>query len=83
MGRFVSASLIAALLAAVPAAAHHSYAAYHTDRVIRIDGILESLEWVNPHSQLTIRTPDSSYTVEWRAANAMSRVGIDRHASKR
>ena len=78
MPRVLIASLVAAALAGVPAAAHHSYSAYQLDLIIQIDGTLESFEWINPHSLLKIRTADATYTVEWRAATQMPRVGIDK-----
>lgn len=78
MQRILFASALAAVLGGGPAAAHHSYAQYHTDTVIQIDGTLESLEWINPHSLLKIRTDDVTYTIEWRAATQMPRVGIDK-----
>ena len=78
MQRTLIAFLAAAVLAGAPAAAHHSYAEYHNDLVVTIDGTLESLEWINPHSLLKIRTADASYTIEWRAATQMPRVGIGR-----
>ena len=71
------AAIVLALVGGGPALAHHSYAAYHTDRLIEIDGVLEALEWVNPHTLLKIRAADAFYTVEWRGASAMPRwVGI-------
>jgi hypothetical protein len=78
MRRVLFAGVAAAMLAGGSLAAHHSYSAYHTDLVIQIDGRLETFEWVNPHSLLKIRTADASYTVEWRAPNAMLRTGIDK-----
>jgi hypothetical protein len=70
------ASMVAAALAGAPAAAHHSYSDYHTDLLVTIDGVLESIDWINPHSLLKVRTADASYTVEWRAATAMPRIGV-------
>lgn len=72
------AVLGAAVLGAGSMAAHHSYAAYDTTLVVQIDGVLEELEWVSPHSLLRIRSADTSYTVEWRAPNAMARAGIQK-----
>jgi hypothetical protein len=82
MPRLFGTVLCALALTGATAAAHHSYAAYEMDRVIEIDGVLEVLEWTNPHSLLKMRTADASYTVEWRAPAAMARVGIDRNFLK-
>ena len=54
------------------AAAHHSYAAYHRDQIVEIEGVIEALDWINPHSLLKIRTADTLYTFEWLAASAMA-----------
>ena len=41
---------IAALLAAVPVVAHHSFAAeYDADKPIKLTGTVTKIEWTNPH----------------------------------
>ena len=74
--------LFAILAAGAAVSAHHSYSAYHTDRLIEIDGTIDSFEWINPHSLVKVRTVDAVYTFEWRAPNALQRAGITRDVLK-
>ena len=77
MNKVLCAVVFTAAVAGSSTSAHHSYAAYHTDRLIEIEGILEELEWINPHALLKVRTEDSRlYTAEWRGPYAMRRFGI-------
>jgi hypothetical protein len=69
-------AILAAALAGTAVSGHHSYAAYHTDRVIEVDGTIEAFEWINPHSLLKVKTADTLYTFEWRAPNALQRLGL-------
>jgi hypothetical protein len=57
--------------------AHHSYSAYERDRVIHVEGVVESFEWISPHSFLRVKADDGRlYIGEWRAAAAMQRSGV-------
>jgi hypothetical protein len=58
------------------AAAHHSYSAYDRHLVVRIEGVLETVEIVNPHSLLTVRTPEAAYILEWAAPAGLQRWAI-------
>jgi hypothetical protein len=69
--------LLIVAVAGTTAVAHHSYAAYHLDRLIEVEGVLETLEWRNPHSFIKVSADDGRlYTGEWQAASAMERRGI-------
>ena len=76
MRRLVCATAIAALFAVASPSAHHSYSAYHLDQVLEIDGVLDAFEWISPHSLLKVRTAERMYTIEWRAPNALQRIGL-------
>lgn len=62
--------------------AHHSFSAeFDSKRVVRLDGIVSSLEWTNPHALIYIRVkgPDgksAEWMVEAAAPNAMMRRGL-------
>ena len=62
--------------------AHHSYADYE-DRIVTVGGILEQVEFGNPHTVLTIRTKDAGvYTATWRTARQLERDGVTREHLK-
>ena len=67
----------AAFLAAVPASAHHSFAAtYFEDKTLTIEGNVVDFDFRNPHSLLTLEVADdgtgqgkaTTWLAEWRSA---------------
>ncbi len=80
-------ALCAALLIAVAGTsvlAHHSYSAYHRDRLIDVEGVVESFEWISPHSLLKLKSDDGRlYVGEWRAASAIQRTGVEKDTLRR
>lgn len=79
---FVSASLVAALLAAVPAFAHHSAnAEFDTQKEMTITGTLVKLENVNPHSwwHIEVKGADGKvtpWTLESNSPAGLIRLGV-------
>jgi len=77
-----SATLVAALLAATPAIAHHSAnAEFDTQKVMNITGVLTKLEVVNPHSwwQIEVKEPDgkiTSWRLESNSPAGLIRLGV-------
>ena len=61
------ALLLAGAAVAIPAIAHHSFAAeYDADRPITLTGTVTLLEWTNPHARLYIDAPgDDGETINW------------------
>jgi hypothetical protein len=44
----------AAMLVALPSLAHHSFAAYDATQTRTLKGTVETFQWSNPHSELTL-----------------------------
>jgi hypothetical protein len=80
----VSAGLLMA--AALPLAAHHSFAAeFDSSKPITLEGKVVQMEWVNPHSWLTIDVTKDDGTVErWRieggSPSVLLRLGWNRNS---
>jgi len=87
MSRFLGASVTAIcvlLLAAIPGWAHHSFASeYDADKPVTMKGTVKKVEWINPHSWITIevKNPDgtvAAWEIEAGAPNAMFRRGFNK-----
>ena len=80
----LSAAAIGAVLAvaAVGAAAHHSFATeFDRNRPIRLEGQVVRFEWVNPHSWIHIRLANGNvWRVEGGAPSALLRRGWNRNS---
>ena len=50
--------MIAGLLLAVPALAHHSFTMFDMTKRVTLNGTVTSFEWTNPHSYIEIDAPD-------------------------
>ncbi len=82
LARGLSLALLscAALLPAVPAAAHHSFAMFDNTRSITLHGSVTAFQWTNPHAYLEVDAEQASggtkhYTLEMTSPNMMSRGG--------
>ena len=61
----VAVSLAGLLLAAVPATAHHSFAAeYDASKPIKLTGTVTKIEWTNPHCFFYVDVKNESGVVE-------------------
>jgi hypothetical protein len=72
------------MMPAVSAWAHHSFASeYDADRPAKIQGTVKRVEWINPHSWITmdVKNADGTVTtweIEAGAPNAMFRRGFNK-----
>jgi len=77
---------VAALVGVDPAVAHHSTAAFDTNRVIKIEGTVTQFRWINPHASFKVDgksegdDPDGVWTVEMTAPNILINQGWTRTA---
>lgn len=80
--RSVFAGLL--VLAALPVAAHHSFAAqYDSNKPKTISGTVTKLEWTNPHARFFVDVKDANgkvtnYEVELGSPNKLLRYGWNR-----
>ena len=79
IGVVVTASVL--LIAAVPAWAHHAFAAeFDADKPVKFTGTVTKMEWVNPHAwiHIDVKGVDGKVTewmIEAAAPNALLRRG--------
>src|ERR1700690_54140 len=80
----VSAGMLVA--AGLPLAAHHSFAAeFDSTKPVTLEGKVVQMEWVNPHSWLTIDVPKPDGSMErWRieggSPSVLLRLGWNRNS---
>ena len=74
------------VLAAVPVWAHHAFSSeFDAAKPVKLTGVVKKMEWINPHSWLTLDVKRSDGAVEtWEieagAPNAMFRRGFNRNS---
>jgi hypothetical protein len=77
-------AMAAALVAAIPAHAHHSFSAtYFEDKVQKVEGNLVQFLYRNPHSFVHVEGPDENgvaqrWAVEWGAGLQLNQQGVMR-----
>jgi hypothetical protein len=66
-----------ACAALLPANAHHSYGMFDQCKATTLEGEINSVEWVNPHIVIYLRTQDvDNYRIEWYSLGQLQRNGI-------
>ena len=76
------------LLAAVPVAAHHAFAAeFDVDKPVKLTGAVTKVEWTNPHTWFYIDVTDetgkvTNWGLEMGSPNGLMRAGWTRNSMK-
>src|SRR5438034_11495178 len=77
----ILAAAIGLLAIAVPAIAHHAFAAeYDSDQPVKLKGKVTKFEWMNPHARFYIDVVDekgnvTNWNLELASPNALKRNG--------
>jgi hypothetical protein len=82
----IGIAVLGLLVAAVPAPAHHAFAAeFDTAKPIALRGTVTIMEWVNPHSwiHIDVKGPDGTlvnWMIEGGSPNSLMRLGFTKSA---
>jgi len=81
----IGLSVLAMLLAATPAPAHHAFASeFDVDKPLQLQGTVTVMEWVNPHSWIHVDVKGAEGIVNWMveggSPNQLLRLGFTRNA---
>jgi hypothetical protein len=76
-----AAILVAAVLAAMPALAHHGWA-WTEDDPFELTGVIEDIYIGNPHVTLKVRAEDGPWDVDLAPLAPSTRAGFDENAAK-
>ena len=82
----IGIAVLGLLVAAVPAPAHHAFAAeFNSDKPIALRGTVTMMEWVNPHSwiHIDVKGPDGTlvnWMIEGGSPNSLLRLGFTKNA---
>ena len=72
-----------ALLAGVPAAAHHSFAMFDQTKIMTLEGTVTEFQWTNPHAFIELDAAGGRHwSIELNSPNNLKRQGWSRAALK-
>lgn len=72
-----------AVAAAMPAAAHHSFAMFDQKQIVTLDGTVHEFQWTNPHAFLEVDDQKGTrWSLELNSPNNLKRQGWSRDVVK-
>ena len=76
---------LSAAIMAIPASGHHSTAAFDSESVVKIEGEITQVRWINPHASFKLEGtadngPDGLWTIEMTAPNILINQGWKRNS---
>ncbi|HVH28943.1 MAG TPA: DUF6152 family protein [Vicinamibacterales bacterium] len=83
---FFAAGTLILMFSVGPARAHHAFSSeFDAAKPVKLTGTVKKMEWINPHSWLTLEVKNANGTVEtWEieagAPNAMFRRGFNKNS---
>ena len=84
--KFIGIALLGVLAAAMPAAAHHSFAMFDQKKIMTLSGTVHEFQWTNPHAFLEVDVPEGGKSTRWslelNSPNNLKRQGWSRSAVK-
>lgn len=84
----IVASLMLVALAAIPASAHHAFAAeFDANKPVKLRGTVTKMEWINPHAwiHIDVKKDDNSvdeWMIEAGSPNTLLRRGLTKDSLK-
>ena len=86
MKTFAKMLVPALVLAAVPAAAHHSYSMFDMKKTVALDATVTKFKWQNPHSfiMVDVKAPEGTenWAIEMTSPNNLAQAGWKRSSLK-
>ena len=81
--KFFRLGALGAAIAAMPLAAHHSFAMFDQKQIVTLQGKVHEFQWTNPHAFLEIDdTKGKRWSLELNSPNNLKRQGWSRSAVK-
>jgi hypothetical protein len=67
-------------MSAIPAFAHHSFAAFDTEKEVTLEGTIKEFRWTNPHSRILMNVSNAQgqskqWAIELGGPSALAREG--------
>lgn len=78
---------VAVVAAAAPVFGHHSFAMFDLTRRVTVTGVVEEIQWANPHVWVFVTVarsagPPERWGIEFTSVNHLTRLGMTRNTIK-